>query len=238
MLLDGYQLNELEERMLDKSMTEEEWLTAEKPNPMLYFLAGLGSERKLRLYLHACLLRTLQCDEYFTQVLAVGERLAEGRASEEDRQRVLPLVSDYHTHHFPSVAAIVSPLTVSWLYWGAETAARDVASSFFPTDDPSTWNEAEWESHFNAEVSTQCDLLRDIFGNPFRPTGVDLRWLTPTVVALANGIYAERAFDRLPILADSLEEAGCDHAGILNHCRGDGPHVRGCWVVDLLLRKS
>jgi hypothetical protein len=66
----------------------------------------------------------------------------------------------------------------------------------------------------------------------------DSAWLTPTVLALAVGIYAERAFDRLPILADALEEAGCDHADILAHCRGDGPHARGCWVVDLMLGKS
>ena len=81
-------------------------------------------------------------------------------------------------------------------------------------------------------------LIRDIFGNPFRPVTFDPRWQSETVVALATGIYAERAFDRMPILADALEDAGCDHADILAHCRGDGPHVRGCWVVDLVLGKS
>jgi hypothetical protein len=63
-------------------------------------------------------------------------------------------------------------------------------------------------------------------------------WLSETVVALATGIDAERAFDRMPILADALEEAGCDNADVLDHCRGPGPHVRGCWVVDLLLGKK
>jgi len=81
-------------------------------------------------------------------------------------------------------------------------------------------------------------LLRDIFDNPFRPITVDPAWQTETVVALANSIYTDRAFDRMPILADALEEAGCDHADVLAHCRGDGPHVRGCWVVDLVLGKS
>ena len=218
-------------------MIEAEWLTSEKPNRMLYLLSGLASERKLRLYLHACLSRTPR-GNYDAQVLAVGERLAAGLVSEEDRQRVLTLVSDYHTHLFPSVAAIVSPLTVSWLHWGAEAAARDVASSFVPIVDPRTWDETAWQRHVSAELGTQCDILRDIFGNPFRRAGVDLRWLTPTVVSLAKGIYAERAFDRMPILADALEDARCEHTGILTHCRGDGPHVRGCWVVDLLLRKS
>jgi hypothetical protein len=76
--------------------------------------------------------------------------------------------------------------------------------------------------------------VRDIFGNPFRPVAVDPSWLTETVVALAEGIYQERAFDRMPILADALEDAGCDDADVLNHCRQPGEHVRGCWVVDLL----
>jgi hypothetical protein len=88
------------------------------------------------------------------------------------------------------------------------------------------------------EGKEQCRLLREIFGNPFRPVVADPRWLTSTVRGLASAIYAERAFDRLPILADALEDAGCDHADVLAHCRGDGPHVRGCWVVDLILGKT
>ena len=66
----------------------------------------------------------------------------------------------------------------------------------------------------------------------------DPAWLTSDVVALARGIYDERTFDRMPILADALQDAGCDSADILNHCRGAGPHVRGCWVVDLVLGKA
>lgn len=83
-----------------------------------------------------------------------------------------------------------------------------------------------------------CDLLRCIFGNPFRPIVFADSWRSETAVALASAIYAERAFDRLPILADALEEAGCDHADVLSHCRGSGPHARGCWVVDRVLGKS
>ena len=77
-------------------------------------------------------------------------------------------------------------------------------------------------------------LVRDIFGNPFRPVTIDPRWLTSTVVDLASAIYEERAFDRMPILADALMDAGCDNEEIIAHCRSEGPHVRGCWVVDLL----
>jgi hypothetical protein len=87
------------------------------------------------------------------------------------------------------------------------------------------------------EEKRQVPLLRDILGNPFRPARLVRRWLTPAVVSLAAGLYAEGAFDRLPILGDALEEAGCGNADMLAHCRGDGPHVRGCWVVDLVLGK-
>ena len=83
-----------------------------------------------------------------------------------------------------------------------------------------------------------CLLLRDLFGNPFRsPVAFAKRWRTETVVSLATGIYADRAFDRMPILADALEEAGCDHPEVLTHCRSAGPHARGCWVVDEVLGK-
>jgi hypothetical protein len=84
----------------------------------------------------------------------------------------------------------------------------------------------------------QCTMIREIFGNPFRPATLDPAWRTDTVVALARGIYDDRAFDRLPILADALQDAGCDNDDILNHCRDAGPHARGCWVVDLILGKS
>ena len=84
----------------------------------------------------------------------------------------------------------------------------------------------------------QAALLREIFGNPFRLLSRESHWTTPTVLSLADSIYENRDFDRLPLLADALEEAGCDNADILAHCRGPGPHVRGCWVVDLFARQG
>ena len=88
------------------------------------------------------------------------------------------------------------------------------------------------------DMAAHCGLVREVFGNPFRLVTLDRAWLTSTVTALAQAIYDERAFDRLPILADALEDAGCGNQDILGHCRGPGPHVRGCWVVDLLLGKA
>jgi hypothetical protein len=88
-------------------------------------------------------------------------------------------------------------------------------------------------------------LLRCIFGNPIRPATMNPAWQTPTVVALAHAAYENRILPagtlepaRLAVLADALEEAGCDNAEIINHCRQPGKHVRGCWVVDLLLGKE
>ena len=86
--------------------------------------------------------------------------------------------------------------------------------------------------------STKTDLLRCIFGNPFHPITHDPTWLTSTVQQLANSIYQDRAFDFLPILADALEDAGCTNASILEHCRSESEHVRGCWALDLVLGKE
>lgn len=80
--------------------------------------------------------------------------------------------------------------------------------------------------------------IREQLGNPFRPYRCEPEWRTETVLALASAIEAERAFDRMPILADALEEAGCDEQPMLDHLRGPGPHARGCWVLDLILNRE
>jgi hypothetical protein len=91
---------------------------------------------------------------------------------------------------------------------------------------------------FPEQSEIACTVVRDVFGDaPVLPE-IDANWRTADVVALARGIYEDRAFDRLPILADALMDAGCSDESILNHCRTKGPHVRGCWVVDLVLGKA
>ncbi|MCE9564022.1 MAG: hypothetical protein K8U57_18420 [Planctomycetes bacterium] len=83
-----------------------------------------------------------------------------------------------------------------------------------------------------------AEIIRDIFGNPFRPVALDQSWLTSTVLALAREMYSSRDFSAMPILADALQDAGCDSDDLLNHLRGEGPHYRGCWALDLVLGKS
>jgi hypothetical protein len=91
---------------------------------------------------------------------------------------------------------------------------------------------------FRVERNVQSHLLRDLSGNPFRPAAFDPSWRTNTVVALARQMYETRDFGPMPILADALQDAGCEAEGILAHCREPGVHVRGCHVVDLILGKG
>jgi hypothetical protein len=110
---------------------------------------------------------------------------------------------------------------------------------------------AEWLSGASDAVTTfsfsnaQAGFLRDIVGNPFRPVSLAPAWLTPAVLNLARAAYYNRLLPsglldntRLAVLADAIEEAGCDNQDILSHLRGPGPHVRGCFVLDLLLGKE
>jgi hypothetical protein len=122
---------------------------------------------------------------------------------------------------------------MSLVGWLADSAAQSAARA---APDP----DAVFAAHERAEAAEkewQCDLIREVFGNPFRTVDVS-PWLTSDVVALARGIYEEKAFDRMPILADALQDAGCDNVNVLDHCREPREHVRGCWVVDLLLGKG
>jgi hypothetical protein len=107
----------------------------------------------------------------------------------------------------------------------------------FRATEPKAWS-AAFQATERVQAPIQCHHIRCVFGNPFRPVTHDLSWLTPAVVELAQAIYNDRAFDRMPKLADVLEAAGCTDADLLSHCRETGPHVRGCWAVDLVLGKE
>jgi hypothetical protein len=94
----------------------------------------------------------------------------------------------------------------------------------------------EWldEGTKRDEETWQSALLRDLFGNPFCPVPSNPSWRTPTIIGLAEELYTTRCFERMPEMAAALEEAGCGDERILDHCRGPGPHARGCWVLDLV----
>jgi hypothetical protein len=109
--------------------------------------------------------------------------------------------------------------------------ANDDSGATSPDDSPATRALRE------ANLRLQESIFRDIVGNPLRPAAFDARWRTGDVLGLARAAYEDGAFERLPMLADALMDAGCDDAAILGHCQGLGPHARGCWVVDLVIGK-
>jgi hypothetical protein len=99
-------------------------------------------------------------------------------------------------------------------------------------------NASYWLATTKEASKLACRVIREVFGNPFRPVAFSPEWKTDTAMSLAKQMYEAREFGAMPILADALQDAGCDSADVLNHCRGAGPHVRGCWVVDLVLGKE
>jgi hypothetical protein len=119
--------------------------------------------------------------------------------------------------------------------------ANSGAASGLPLERLVASNDTAWQSRGELDVFEEenavtrfADFARDIFGNPFQPVQINSSWTTVPVTSLAETIYQERRFADLPILADALEEAGCSESAILDHCHGEGMHVRGCWVVDLV----
>jgi hypothetical protein len=200
---------------------------------MLEFLRGKVSDRKLRLFAIACcrLVWHLITDERSQEAVAIAEAYADDRASTKRLKAAYKKAWDVKCAAFRG-----AEIADGWSYESAQAAwaAWAVTEQIYGESMYAIAQEA-----IRAVTPQQsADMLRHIFGNPFRSVVFDATWFTPTVVGLARSIYADRAFDRLPILADALEEAGCTDADILAHCRGPGPHVRGCWVVDLLLGKE
>ena len=151
-----------------------------------------------------------------------------------------------HWTAFRDDPVLVAAVDVGERYADGEIGGNDLPSSLRRHPDSPLTGAVLAERAFAAAVNVAYLLsynrpellVRDVFGNPFRPVTAEPRWLTSTAVGLAEGIYDGREFDRLPILADALEDAGCDNSELLAHCRGDGPHVRGCWTVDLVLGKE
>jgi hypothetical protein len=211
-------------------MTEAEWLACIDPIPMLEFIKGKVSDRKLRLFAVACCRRVwhLLVDERSREAVAVAERFADGVATEQELEGVRQVAWEFSLH------------TVH-----ENEAFFDLGADALNAADVPAWT-AEWSVEpvrvviaaqralGSTEQAEHSRLLRCVV-NPFR--SAPIHPIGGRGTKLAEGIYAERAFDRLPRLADALEEAGCTDAEILDHCRVQTSHVRGCWVIDLLLGK-
>jgi hypothetical protein len=206
-------------------MTEQEWLACTDPKPMLEYLRGKVSDRKLRL-LGCAYCRGLWPQlkrQASRQAVAVAELFADGEATDEQRIEAF------------EEAGYATEATRSR---GERAYAIAVAAEEVVEDETCDWYCGWYGLKSYLPRKKQKAILTCIFGNPFKPVAAEGNWLTPTVKQLAEAIYGDRGYDRMPILADALEEAGCTDPDILTHCRAPGPHVLGCWVVDLILSKD
>lgn len=232
-------------------MTEKEWLACAEPKRMLEFLWGKTSDRKLRLYTAACCRRTRHMlpEDATRNGVEVIERYADGRLSSSTMDKLRRQLTKAHkidseprrwTAQFSALRALaysLFPKLTMLMLTGSTWSADALAMERLP--ESRERGNARFQKVYRTELIALVGLVNDIFGPlPFREVSVRPSCLTSTVLSLAQNIYDEDTFDRLPVLADALEEAGCTTAEVLAHCRGSGPHVRGCWVVDLLLGKE
>ena len=224
---------------------------------------GTISSRKLQLFVCACCRRIWRWvrSKACRKVVELAERHADGLLDEEEFREAAQSASAALARASDQVRADWGYQAVSLACHAAARAGvkrvhvgdaylalEETASAVGEGTQPSRRGEACSEAHqaaYGVERLAQSLLLRDIIGNPFRPVAIDPAWLTPNVVDIARTIYQDRELPsgvlnrvRLAILADALMDAGCDNSDILDHCRSSGPHVRGCWVIDLILGKE
>jgi hypothetical protein len=238
-------------------MTEAEWLMSADPDPMCRYLEKTHfAQRKPRLVAVAWCRRLP--DPSLRTALTLVELFADGMVGQEDLRRAERAANEIAHHGYDT-----STPTTSVLYHAATAMEQAI---YYDPDAPYTHHMTDVSRHIAysagyaaapatregwerdrlvvfqkaeaTERQAMAELVREVLGNPFRPVTLDRAWLTSTVVALARQMYDARDFSPMPILADALQDAGCDNEDILGHCRGPGPHVRGCWVVDLVLGKE
>jgi hypothetical protein len=207
-------------------MNEQEWLACTAPEKMLQFLSANSANRKFRLFICAC----CRCywdrlkDKRSRHAVEWSEQFIEGQVDEGKRREIIlaawEVLRPYRGRNRPIEA------------WWAAFAPCD---RFLDRD-------GEWQGGDHQQRIVMSVLLRDIIGPLlFRPVNLAPSWLNwhdGLLVSMARQMYHNRDFTEMPILADALEEAGCQDQDILDHCRARSEHVRGCWVVDLVLGKS
>jgi hypothetical protein len=213
-------------------MTESEWMNCPDTEAMHDWLGdGLGL-RKLILYGCGCW-RHAWGHRAGTEGLKIVqdiESFADGNVGLKRLRKVMPALRqawygprdpgvserDMHRDSTLEAAGLAESLLGPWWRSGIRSQTRQ----FLPSG------------------AVRAALLREVVGNPFRKRTLTESWLTSAVRVMAEVIYAEQAFRDAPILADALEDAGCDDADILTHLRGPGHHTRGCWALDRILEKE
>jgi hypothetical protein len=244
-------------------MTGAEWQSCTDPRALLEHLGGGASDRKLRLFACACCRRIwhLLDDERSRRAVAVSERIADGLAGDAEGEpagAAAGATGDVTSGPWSAVAwragtaaewALPPPedrwqLRAAWEYAAQALEGECLLAGGATQEMLDAWS-AECAESGRVQGWTGadpdaviCDILRDLFHpDRFHQVRTDPAWIVRNdgaVQKLAEAVYEGRSFDRLPILADALEEAGCDDAELLGHLRGPGPHVRGCWALDLV----
>jgi hypothetical protein len=238
-------------------MTEAEWLACEDTKPMFELLRDRVSDRKLCLFAASCC-RSIwhYMKKRSRRSVEVTERFFEGRA----RQPALDAAITEATaafeeapdtsieHHITLAASLVPVNDVEEADCVAYSVAKVIAhQAVYPNYSIETTEETEaaYAARVRSEQARQCRVLRCIIGNPFSALTPNPDWRTRLVKSVAQAAYDERILpsgefeaERLAVLADAIEEAGCSDQAILDHLRSPGPHVRGCWAVDLVLSKK
>jgi hypothetical protein len=242
-------------------MTEAEWTAATAPYDMLKALEERAGVRKLILFAVACVERVRHLFHLPKQerVIDLAWEHAEKRVSTAQRKAICSAgtnqsLGDRCGNHALFALRLLASLLGGRPRDGRVRAANGIAGyvaggrayeGFYasgynrgvtPAYDTPPWNEAK-----QAEELLHAHLVRDLFDPVFWPVSFDPAWRDwndGTISKVAQAIYDEQAFDRMPILADALEDAGCTDALLLGHCRSAPLHTRGCWLVDLVLNKK
>lgn len=233
----------------DQRMTEVDWLGSIDPTPMLEFLRGKTTDRKLRLFaahsvglaaewlVHPDSKAAVVAAERIADGESMGEVLGQIRKAAWD---VLPLLPDIDTH--VSAARAAGRAVEESAFDAAFLTKNELVQIYAETLEEKAGSvDEKYRMYLIGKAEGErllADLLRELIGNPVRKTVIDPDWLTVNVIEHARNIYDQRAFDRMPELTRALEQAGCTNPDILSHCRQSETHARGCWVVDLLLGKE
>lgn len=225
-----------------ETVDEQAWLNSVDPNPMLAYLPGRTSGRKLRIFACVCARRVMRliADPLRRQAIETAELVAEGGAPWESlegaRERANTALSQSATEAVRAAADAARSTAI----YAVRNALQQVVAAVVRVARAEVSNPAEAEEELRRELA---GLVRCVFGNPFRPAPFNPSWVTNDVIAVAAATYEYRTLpggtlerDRMDVLSDCLEEAGAT-GPLLEHLRDVGPHVRGCFVVDLLTNR-
>jgi hypothetical protein len=202
-------------------MTEPEWIVCADPVRMQEILRLSGGVRRLCLFATACCRQWpgFMADEDRLAALDVVEQFVDGGVWDDDRGRARALTQE-----------VLSAVTED----DGLPMPRTTAGALLDRD-------LVRAAVVELDANVRCSMIREVLGNPYQRISLNPRWLNwsnKTVLRIARSLYDTRNFDGMPVLADTLMEAGCGNRDILEHCRQEGGHVLGCWVLDRILGKD